>query len=76
MEEWFDVVDRSDTVIGRASREKYTEMAFCTDRHTSSFRCFGRVLLQKRSEGKGQVPGCWDSSVSGHVDSGKVTTSA
>ena len=31
----------------------------------------GRVLLQMRSMGKDRFPGRWDSSVSGHVDSGE-----
>ena len=72
MEEWFDVVDRSDTVIGRASREEVHRNGLLhRSAHLLVFDGSGRVLLQKRSEGKDRFPGCWDSSVSGHVDSGE-----
>ena len=72
MEEWFDVVDRSDTVIGRASREEVHRNGLLhRSAHLLVFDGSGRVLLQKRSEGKDRFPGRWDSSVSGHVDSGE-----
>ena len=72
MEEWFDVVDRNDTVIGRASREEVHQNGLLhRSAHLLVFDGSGRVLLQKRSEGKDRFPGRWDSSVSGHVDSGE-----
>ena len=72
MEEWFDVVDRNDAVIGRASREQvHREGLLHRSAHLLVFDSSGRVLLQKRSMGKDRFPGRWDSSVSGHVDSGE-----
>jgi isopentenyldiphosphate isomerase len=36
------------------------------------FNSCGKVFLQKRSLQKDRQPGVWDSSVSGHVDSGEA----
>jgi len=72
MEETFDVVDRSDTVIGQASREEvHRDGLLHRSAHLLVFDGSGRVLLQKRSMAKDRFPGRWDSSVSGHVDSGE-----
>ena len=72
MGETFDVVDRSDTVIGQASREEvHRDGLLHRSAHLLVFDGCGRVLLQKRSRGKDRFPGRWDSSVSGHVDSGE-----
>jgi len=72
MEEWFDVVDRNDTVIGRSSREQvHRQNLLHRSAHLLVFDSSGRVLLQKRSMSKDRFPGRWDSSVSGHVDSGE-----
>ena len=72
MEEWFDVVDRSDRVIDRASREEVHRNGLLhRSAHLLVFDGYGRVLLQKRSMVKDRFPGRWDSSVSGHVDSGE-----
>lgn len=72
MEEWFDVVDRSDRVIDRASREEVHRNGLLhRSAHLLVFDGSGRVLLQKRSMVKDRFPGRWDSSVSGHVDSGE-----
>ena len=72
MEETFDVVDRSDREISTASREEvHRERLLHRSTHLLVFDENGRVLLQKRSEGKDSFPGRWDSSVSGHVDAGE-----
>jgi isopentenyldiphosphate isomerase len=72
MEEWFDVVNRSDIVIDRASREEVHRNGLLhRSAHLLVFDGSGRVLLQKRSMVKDRFPGRWDSSVSGHVDSGE-----
>ena len=72
MEEMFDVVDRSDMVVGRASREEvHRDGLLHRSTHLLVFDSAGRVLLQKRSTSKDSFPGRWDSSVSGHVDSGE-----
>ena len=72
MGETFDVVDRSDIAIGRASREEVHRNGLLhRSAHLLVFDGSGRVLLQKRSMVKDRFPGRWDSSVSGHVDSGE-----
>ena len=72
MEEWFDVVNRSDKVIDRASREEVHRNGLLhRSAHLLVFDGSGRVMLQKRSMVKDRFPGRWDSSVSGHVDSGE-----
>ena len=72
MEEMFDVVDSTDKVIGRASREEIHRKGLLhRSTHLLVFDGSGRVLLQKRSMRKDRFPGRWDSSVSGHVDSGE-----
>jgi len=71
-EEIFDIVDDSDTVVGSASREEVHRSGHLhRSTHLLVFDSDGRVLLQKRSSGKDSFPGRWDSSVSGHVDSGE-----
>ena len=72
MHEIFDIVDVEDKVIGRASREEVHRQGFLhRSAHLLVFDEQGRVLLQKRSMEKDTFPGKWDSSVSGHVDSGE-----
>ena len=72
MHEIFDIVDVADKVIGRASREEVHRQGFLhRSTHLLVFDDKGRVLLQKRSIEKDTFPGKWDSSVSGHVDSGE-----
>ena len=57
MEETFDVVDRSDKVIGRASREEvHRDGLLHRSAHLLVFDGSGRVLLQKRSMGKDRFP--------------------
>ena len=64
MEEMFDVVDSTDKVIGRASREEIHRKGLLhRSTHLLVFDGSGRVLLQKRSMRKDRFPGRWDSSV-------------
>ena len=71
-EEIFDIVDDSDTVVGSASRGEVHGSGYLhRSTHLLVFDSDGRVLLQKRSSAKDTFPGRWDSSVSGHVDSGE-----
>ena len=70
--EIFDVVDADDQVTGTATRaevhaQKLTHRAV----HVFVFNKRGDLLLQKRSLLKDMCPGLWDSSVSGHLDSGE-----
>ena len=72
-DEIFDIVDHSDTVVGSASREEVHKSGYLhRSTHLLVFDSNNRVLLQKRSDEKDTFPGRWDSSVSGHVDSGEM----
>lgn len=71
-EEWFDVVNERDEVIGRELRRiVHARGLWHRAVHVLVFDRAGRVFLQKRSMLKDLSPGLWDSSCSGHVDSGE-----
>ncbi len=71
-EEFFDVVNECDEVTGRAPRrEVHARGLWHRAIHVLVFDAAGRVFLQKRSMSKDSSPGLWDSSCSGHVDSGE-----
>jgi isopentenyl-diphosphate delta-isomerase type 1 len=71
-EEWFDVVNDRDEVIGRATRrEVHATGRWHRAVHVLVFDAAGRVFLQKRSLRKDLCPGLWDSSCSGHLDAGE-----
>jgi isopentenyl-diphosphate delta-isomerase type 1 len=71
-EEFFDVVDARDEVIGRAPRgEVHARRLWHRAIHVLVFDATGRLFLQKRSLRKDVAPGLWDSSCSGHVDAGE-----
>jgi isopentenyl-diphosphate delta-isomerase type 1 len=71
-EEWFDVVDERDVVIGRETRRNVHRRGL---RHRAVHIIVtngaGQVFLQKRSMSKDSSPGLWDSSASGHLDCGE-----
>ncbi|MGE9290616.1 MAG: NUDIX hydrolase [Puniceicoccales bacterium] len=70
--EWFDVVDRNDCVIGRETRrEVHRRKLLHRAIHVFVFRPDGCLYLQKRSATKDTAPNRWVSSCSGHVDSGE-----
>ena len=71
-EEYFDVVNERDEVIGRATRkEVHARGLLHRAVHVLVYNSKGQVFLQKRSMNKDRQPGLWDSSSSGHVDSGE-----
>ncbi|KAB2645097.1 MAG: NUDIX domain-containing protein, partial [Verrucomicrobia bacterium] len=71
-EEWFDVVDESDRVISKALRKDvHAKRLLHRAIHVFVFNKAGEIFLQKRSLLKDMCPGLWDSSCSGHVDSGE-----
>jgi isopentenyl-diphosphate Delta-isomerase len=71
-EEIFDVVNERDEVIGRQSRREVHRLGLMHRAvHVLVFNSRGEVFLQKRSLSKDRQPGLWDSSASGHVDSGE-----
>jgi isopentenyl-diphosphate delta-isomerase type 1 len=68
----FDIVNERDEVIGRAPRsEVHARGLLHRAIHVFVFNSRGEVFLQKRSMKKDRQPGVWDSSCSGHVDSGE-----
>ena len=70
--EIFDVVDEDDHVIGTSTRgEVHANKMLHRAVHVFVFNKRGDLLLQKRSALKDVHPGAWDSSVSGHLDSGE-----
>ena len=71
-EEWFDVVNERDEVVGRATRrEVHARGLLHRAVHVLVFDRQRRVFLQKRSMKKDMSPGLWDSSCSGHLDAGE-----
>jgi isopentenyl-diphosphate delta-isomerase type 1 len=71
-EEIFDVVDERDEVIGKKPRNEVHRLGLMhRATHVLVFNKRGQVFLQKRSMKKDRQPGLWDSSASGHVDSGE-----
>ena len=71
-EEIFDVVNERDEVIDcRPRREVHRLGLLHRAVHVLVFNRRGEVFLQKRSMSKDTFPGRWDSSASGHLDSGE-----
>ena len=71
-EEIFDVVNERDEVIGRTPRkEVHARGLMHRAVHVLVFNARGDVFLQKRSMQKDTARGKWDSSASGHLDSGE-----
>jgi isopentenyl-diphosphate delta-isomerase len=76
-EEWFDVVNARDEVVGRAlRREVHARGLWHRAVHVLVFDPAGRIFLQKRSMSKDLSPGLWDSSCSGHLDAGEAYDAA
>lgn len=76
-DEVFDVVNDRDEVIGQATRaEVHAKGLLHRAIHVWVFDRLGRIFLQKRSKWKDMAPQRWDSSCSGHVDSGETYEAA
>lgn len=70
--EIFDVVDSEDRVIGQASRKEVHDKGLLhRSVHIMVFNEAGDLFLQKRAMSKDENPGLWDTSSSGHVDTGE-----
>jgi isopentenyl-diphosphate delta-isomerase type 1 len=71
-EEFLDLVDSEDRVIGRESRARIHQLGL---RHRAAhilvFKASSELFLQQRSLLKDCSPGLWDSSAAGHVDCGE-----
>jgi isopentenyldiphosphate isomerase len=71
-EEIFDVVNERDEVIDARPRREVHRLGLKHRAiHVLVFNARGETFLQKRSMTKDREPGKWDSSSSGHVDSGE-----
>ena len=71
-EDIFDIVNDHDEVIGRKPRSEVHRLGLLHRAvHVLVFNSRGELFLQKRSMKKDRHPGTWDSSASGHVDSGE-----
>ena len=71
-EEVFDVVNERDEVVGRETRRDVHRTGLKHRAiHVFVFNARGEIFLQKRSMTKDSSPGLWDSSASGHLDSGE-----
>lgn len=71
-EEIFDVVNERDEVIDAKPRSEVHRLGLLHRAiHVLVFNSCGEIFIQKRSMAKDREPGKWDSSSSGHVDSGE-----
>jgi isopentenyldiphosphate isomerase len=71
-DEIFDVVNERDEVIGQERRAEVHRLGLRHRAvHILLFNGRGELFLQKRSMSKDTWPGRWDSSASGHLDSGE-----
>ena len=71
-EEIFDVVNEWDEVIGQQTRSEVHRMGLRHRAiHLLVYNSIGELFLQKRSIKKDCFPDTWDSSASGHLDSGE-----
>jgi isopentenyl-diphosphate delta-isomerase type 1 len=76
-DEQFDVVDEHDRVVGVARRADVHANGWLHRAvHIMVQRPDGAVFIQKRSMEKDCHPGVWDSSASGHLDSGEYYDTA
>ncbi len=77
VEEFLEVVDEKNQVIGLASRKEIHKRGL---RHRSVhifiFNNRGDLYLQKRSPSKDQYPEHWDTSAAGHTDPGESALEA
>ena len=71
-EEIFDIVNERDEVVGQNTRRQvHARGLWHRAVHVLVFNARGEVFLQKRSMKKDIAGGKWDSSASGHLDTGE-----
>ena len=71
-DEIFDVVDAADRVIGCATRRQvHARRLRHRSVHVLLFNSTGQLYVQKRSTTKDTFPGHYDSSASGHLNTGE-----
>lgn len=72
-EEIFDVVNERDEVVGQSPRREVHRLGLRHRAvHVLVFNARGELFLQQRSLHKDNWPGVWDSSASGHLDTGET----
>lgn len=74
MEEFLDIVDENDNVIGRDTRENIWKKGLQQKVRGVNIFIFnkeGKLLLPKRSMNREIFPGCFDFSCGGYVRSGE-----
>lgn len=73
-DEYFDIIDKSGNIIGKATREECHSNRSLAHRtvHVLVFNSRGELFLQKRSMDKDIQPGKWDTSVGGHLNLGET----
>ena len=74
IEEYFDIIDESNNVIGKATRKECHSNRSLAHRvvHVLVFNSKGEFFLQKRSTNKDIQPCKWDTSVGGHINLGET----
>lgn len=71
-QEILDIVNSANQVIGQNTRKNaHNEQLMHRSVHVFVFTKKGDLILQKRSSRKDRFPNVWDSSSSGHVDTGE-----
>lgn len=78
-DEWFPVVDEGGNEISRALRSVCHDgksMLLHPVVHLHFFNEKGELFLQKRAMTKDLLPGCWDTSVGGHIRPGETVEDA
>jgi isopentenyl-diphosphate delta-isomerase type 1 len=71
-EEIFDVVDDRDQIVGAATRsDVHARRLRHRAVHILLFNLKGELFVQKRAAAKDAFPRCYDSSASGHLNSGE-----
>ena len=72
-QEYLDIVDDNDTVVGSAAfQDVYKNMSQHRVVHILIFNPQGELLLQLRSKSKSAHPLHWSTSVGGHVRKGET----
>ena len=73
-DEYFDVIDESGKIIGKAKRSECHSDRSLAHRtvHVLVFNSRGELFLQKRSLDKDIQPGKWDTSIGGHLNLGET----
>lgn len=76
--EWLPVVEPSGEVVAQAPRG-FVHSGSCVLHpvvHLQMINRYGEIYLQKRSQKKDLLPGCWDTAVGGHIGYGETVLEA